>query len=361
MAPLKDQAKGASFPKNLKETPHRTTNAYILPTKTQLAAASKSDTLQAIPTKMSKLEKSGLPMVGKVGEQLERNMTSMQVPAYKPALKDNGLLDVSNGPTHLAHITQLNSIQSPLLSLAAEIRNIIWKYALGGEIIQPSKIPMSQSGHLHPLDAAKVEYEKTICDQRGIQPVHVPSGLGLLGVCRQTYYETSTHVYEFNTFRFTDFFTKIPGQFILVVDFKPWEKWTAKLLPGQCNAVTDVELDAQAWILYNRLSYRMRDTFPSLKRVRITTIAIVELVKLLESKERRTISDSERYVKDLFCVKEGEHVELVVDLVHQTEEIVSAEKMQDSMKHLHGVNLAWSILMLRSMRDSRRLRGARRN
>ena len=186
---------------------------------------------------------------------------------------------------------------------------------MGGEIIEPRQAPMTQPGDFEPLNTAEEEHEKTNA-QRGVRPVRVPSGFRLLEVCRQIYNETSTHVFEFNTFRFTAFIiTKRSERGIIRVKSAPWYRWTSKLLPGQRNSVTDVELDTLAWIHYHLRSYRMRDSFPSLKRVHITTIAVAGLIKSLGPKGNGTNHDMEKYFSDLLCEREGKDVELVVDLV----------------------------------------------
>ncbi|CAI6287124.1 unnamed protein product [Periconia digitata] len=80
-------------------------------------------------------------------------------------------------------ISKNNQLQSPLLRLPPELRNRIYKYALGGKKLRPA-------GFIH-----RIKYE-----QNG--RVTPPNFVALLSVCRQIYAEARLYPFLLNTFEF---------------------------------------------------------------------------------------------------------------------------------------------------------------
>ena len=83
-----------------------------------------------------------------------------------------------------SHSGKLNATTSPLLRLPAELRNIIYKYALGGRVLRFSRAGSKNHSIFH-ADT----YDN-------------PRILGLLRACRQTYSETALLPYQLNLFNF---------------------------------------------------------------------------------------------------------------------------------------------------------------
>lgn len=90
---------------------------------------------------------------------------------------------------------QRNSLESPLLCLPGEIREAIWKHALGGHQIE---IPdVSQEGPVEGIYDMRTLYPDTLCPPGSARPT-----FQLPRVCRQMYVEASPYVYSMNTFAF---------------------------------------------------------------------------------------------------------------------------------------------------------------
>ncbi|KAF2833360.1 hypothetical protein CC86DRAFT_8545 [Ophiobolus disseminans] len=89
---------------------------------------------------------------------------------------ENGILDLTPTGNEIA-ITEQNAQRSPLLRLLTEIRDIIWRYALGHRVVR--------------LGSSRYAYRD------GIGP-----HLSLLRVCRQVYSETALLPHTLNTFAF---------------------------------------------------------------------------------------------------------------------------------------------------------------
>ena len=97
--------------------------------------------------------------------------------------------------------TQNNATASPLLRLPAEIRNIIFAYALSHGDIKLNVIPRIQDGP-----------GRTGCWKHRNWPI--PVNISLIYACRQIHFETALLPYKLNVFvvsgntsAFQDFFT----------------------------------------------------------------------------------------------------------------------------------------------------------
>jgi hypothetical protein len=88
---------------------------------------------------------------------------------------------------------QRNAIESPLLRLPPEVRNVIWTFAVGVDLVfirQKSKRPLRAKGYGVAFDGQIRRFE----DDRQLAAFHLPE------VCRQIYAETATLAYSTNTF-----------------------------------------------------------------------------------------------------------------------------------------------------------------
>jgi hypothetical protein len=86
-----------------------------------------------------------------------------------------------------------NAEQSPLLRLPAEIRDMIWKLALGGNVIRPVRSKSHVRGFFHPFPQV---------DTNGPHPPAYR--FSLLQVCRQIYSEAASLPCHLSTFCFYD-------------------------------------------------------------------------------------------------------------------------------------------------------------
>ncbi|KAJ8110972.1 hypothetical protein OPT61_g6314 [Boeremia exigua] len=117
----------------------------------------------------------------------------------------NGILNLEKTPPHLVDTVRRNATKSPLLRLPPEIRNQIWYFTMGGQLIAfPNRnhakgcavmcetradagfcCPRSHSNYIYPTMRLQVE-----------AAFHLPE------VCRQIYAETALTAYQQNTFIF---------------------------------------------------------------------------------------------------------------------------------------------------------------
>ncbi|KAL1603566.1 hypothetical protein SLS60_005154 [Paraconiothyrium brasiliense] len=176
----------------------------------------------------------------------------------KVKLLDNGLLDLSETPAHLVEIVRRNATESPLLRLPAEIRNCIFKYALGGDTIEVARtfdcdVPHHKESKAMPM-----------CPQcRGyFDAVPFP----LIQVCRMVYAETAILGYALNTFAFCDGFSGIRAML----------KWVPKQLHAHIEVISSIRIGLMAWIWpypfcgndprkdFGLAQSRLRDCLPNL-------------------------------------------------------------------------------------------------
>ncbi|KAF2442322.1 hypothetical protein P171DRAFT_65653 [Karstenula rhodostoma CBS 690.94] len=162
----------------------------------------------------------------------------------------SGLLDVSipQNATHLAEITQRNSTQSLLLRLPPEIRNKIWKYAVGGLEIHIKEIgtycPPWLSYGTRPIGAKESIFK---CPRFTFH---------LHQVSRQAYFEVSPFIYTLNTFSFDG---------VMIMD-----RWIKIRALGQMQLVTSINIPFGYFSLYIQGFRRIfRKKFPNIKRIGI--------------------------------------------------------------------------------------------
>ena len=200
------------------------------------------------------------PPVGNVEDNLTKPRWACP-PGHGYRKLENGLLDMTWVPpscslkyrsdhAQCAILTPLltskrikhNTRNSALLRLPAEIRNMIWKFALGGYIVNIDRV----------LEGGKRDPPK-------IRPMYPPNASNvdwkwsaifkLPQVCRQVYAETATMVYQHNTF--AGYLTEYRGG--------SWDFFVSCRLPAQIDAVVSIRPVRQAYgdLLYN--SWRRRE------------------------------------------------------------------------------------------------------
>ncbi|KAF2846853.1 hypothetical protein T440DRAFT_220784 [Plenodomus tracheiphilus IPT5] len=141
----------------------------------------------------------------------QRDYMGLQQEQGLVQLQENGLISLEHTPEHLVSIVEKNS-KIFLLSLPAEIRNRIFKYTLGGNIVWCTITRCHVVIRTGPPRRYIIDTEHA-----------------LLRVCRQIYVETALLPFSTNDFGF------IPRQPVQVL----WQR----MLPGQRNAVTGVVID----------------------------------------------------------------------------------------------------------------------
>ncbi|KAF2442047.1 hypothetical protein P171DRAFT_474548 [Karstenula rhodostoma CBS 690.94] len=175
-----------------------------------------------------------------------------------------GLLSRSESSMRLEYATQINSLESPLLRLPAEIRIKIFEYVLVDEkSIQVYRKVLRSS----PL--ARVRQCRPACViVNGKCRIHT-SHLSILRVCRQIYNESALIFYSQNTFHFP-------------LDDGHMNRIAAALREGQRHAVYHIELcsevltfkmnrrrRAKDWNKHIFYSKQLSELFPNLQSVKL--------------------------------------------------------------------------------------------
>ncbi|KAL1657100.1 hypothetical protein SLS61_000140 [Didymella pomorum] len=166
----------------------------------------------------------------------------------------NGMLDVSRKAGKHVKAIKANS-RSPLLCVPPELRNCIWKYALGGHVFE---VPIRRIFKRRKrVNKAKVwDLPKNT--------------FALLRVCRQIYAETALLPYKHNAFRFysEDAFD-----------------WAASLRAVQLNLISDIRIatiGAHHMLETNQISQQRSplpetlhvDRFPGLRSVSFSVFRV---------------------------------------------------------------------------------------
>lgn len=156
-----------------------------------------------------------------------------------------------------------NATQSPLLSLPGELRNKIWEFAMGGNVVnvlmdpdEPRVVSNTFKKVVIVFRGNAIERPEDIWDD----DVKLVSSFHLPEVCRQTYYETVSLGYALNTFTFDESFC--------IDVFGSMTTWAKSLIPAHRNAVIAIELDQSAFASY--ISYpelKLKEIFPGLKKI----------------------------------------------------------------------------------------------
>jgi len=147
------------------------------------------------------------------------------------------------------------------LRLPVEIREIICKFAMGGNlvIIKHSEIPVQARYPKH--------HGSAYCGKLSGVKQKRPSAFHLPEVCRQLYSETATLGYALNTFMWNQ--DDFAGRFVRLCDML--RVWTQKRVPAHINAITDVQFDALPATRGERdivdVVTSMKAVLPSIKRV----------------------------------------------------------------------------------------------
>ncbi|KAJ8110974.1 hypothetical protein OPT61_g6316 [Boeremia exigua] len=157
----------------------------------------KAEPTQPVRPNAAKITKSkSVPRAGKQPEE------SYRMKRYK-----NGLLNLEETPAHLVATVKLNA-ESPLLRLPAEIRNKIWSFACGGQLVElPRRMQRDHTvkksrtvkgGAVRFWEYCRSRnvhvYNESQRSRRIIAAFHLPE------VCRQIYAETALTSYRENVF-----------------------------------------------------------------------------------------------------------------------------------------------------------------
>jgi hypothetical protein len=185
-----------------------------------------------------------------------------------------------------------NSVESPLLRLPGEIRNMIWEYAMSDDVIFiADDLSMEYTGGpgrtLHylgkPWDLSKVDQDSTT------KP--------LLHVCRQIYTEVSTMIHTLSTLYFAtkdsiDYFIKHSS------------------LDQRC-LITSIVVPIKYLRLYHRRRRQdFRQSFPNIKRVEIENNIVKRSLKSDRWVRGEHSESSKRKIEDWVKKREGMDLEV---------------------------------------------------
>jgi hypothetical protein len=159
-----------------------------------------------------------------------------------------------------------NSLESPLLRLPAEIRNMIWDYAIGHHQIDiRNKL---RDGKLYDV---KLGYEaRPEAIQSGsITPrVFIKPTFTLPSVCRQIYVETAPKVYTLNTFTFTD--------------YRTLDRFIKERALGQRRLIASIDVPFDYFRMYSD-DFRkpFRQTFENLRRIGVHAQVALSMQRII--------------------------------------------------------------------------------
>jgi hypothetical protein len=226
----------------------------------------------------------------------------------KQATHDSGI-----GTDH-APSAQRNATDSPLLRHPPEVRHIIWRFTLGGELVQ---LPCyDQRGY-----AARPRYKQ----ERSVPEHGIMSGYSFLGIkkissafhlpqlCRQIYSETALVAFSSSTFVFDS-------------DYLIYNTGILRLRPAQRRAITSIEPSSGA---LNRsvskrehprfkLPYAMykpfkQTFFPNLKTIVVSKYAFKYVQQRVSEERGLNLSENEwkQWLTQALKQREGEEIQVV--------------------------------------------------
>jgi hypothetical protein len=227
----------------------------------------------------------------------------------KQAIHDSGI-----GTDH-APSAQRNATDSPLLRLPPEVRHIIWRFTLGGELVQlPRYCQRGQRGY-----AVRYEQDRSISEHGIISGRHtlrireMSSAFCLPQVCRQIYSETAFLAFSSSTFVIdSDYLNQNTG----ILRLKPARRRAITSIEPQCEALDLSVTKMMHW--RSKLPYAMHKPFkqtffPNLETIVIGKLAF-EYVQQMMSRERGlNLSENEwkQWLTQALKQREGEEIQVV--------------------------------------------------
>ncbi|CAG5173409.1 uncharacterized protein ALTATR162_LOCUS7626 [Alternaria atra] len=155
------------------------------------------------PTKISKRSQSRTK-VATMEPTNARNLNRPKPPqgrTYPVTLLKNGLVSMERTPDYLLEAAQRNARNSPLLRLPAEIRNMIFRYAVGGNEIHVQRAFVYRTSKKWRDNSNSYWHGRaTHLGDRRLKALAQGTAFHLPEVCRQIYAETATLSYATNTF-----------------------------------------------------------------------------------------------------------------------------------------------------------------
>ncbi|KAH7408110.1 hypothetical protein DE146DRAFT_362550 [Phaeosphaeria sp. MPI-PUGE-AT-0046c] len=206
----------------------------------------------------------------------------------------DGLLNLRKTPEHLVAIAKRNSVASPLLRLPPELRNKIWRFAIGGEYIE---MPVTQRLLNEPKRKDRTAEKLAV--------FRIPS------VSRQVYAETATMPYSANTFC-------LSANINMML-----KNWPVFLIPAYRNAIVSIALRYIDFIMLRDLQDShgkegklLPTHLPKLQTIEIDAVDAMDLAWGLEYLEHGMLEVPQDECEALVIarLKEnyGEHLQIVV-------------------------------------------------